>query len=219
MSSGNTDCNHPARTRRTPLVRNARRGGALTLAAVVGAGVATALAPFIAKEESGRTIEATLNPDTSLATRHVSGKQYLTTYLDMVGVATVCDGITTYNGRPLQRGMRFTERQCAAMLEEELVKHATGVMRCTPGLALAQTDAVERLRQGPRFAAVSLAYNVGVSGYCRSTAAKRFNRGDFSGGCEALTWWNKAGGRVVQGLVARRTREARVCREGLGALS
>jgi GH24 family phage-related lysozyme (muramidase) len=33
--------------------------------------------------------------------------------------------------------------------------------------------------------------------------------------CEALTWWNKAGGRVYRGLVDRRAEERDLCLEGL----
>jgi lysozyme len=148
----------------------------------------------------------------------VSGKQYLKVYLDIVGVATACDGITTYKGKPLPRNHTFTEAQCTAMLEEELVKHAQGVMSCSPGLALSPSILTEKRREGPRFASVSLAYNIGIGGYCNSTARRRFNAGDYAGGCEAITWFNKAGGRVVRGLVNRRNKEAKVCREGLGAL-
>lgn len=199
-------------------LKGGRKGAGITLAAIVGLGVAQALGAFIPKEESGRTVAVTVNPDTSLNVRHVKGKQYLSVYLDIVGVATACDGITTHKGKPLPRNHTFTEAQCTQMLEEELVKHAQGVMNCSPGLALSPIMGVERRREGPRFAAVSLAYNIGVGGYCSSTARRRFNAGDYAGGCEALTWFNKAGGRVVRGLVNRRTKEARVCREGLGAL-
>ena len=192
--------------------------GKVTLAVIVGAGVAAALGTFIPAEESGRKVEASVAKDGSLQVRHISGKQYLTAYLDIVGVATACDGITTYRGKPLKKGQAFTEAQCAEMLEEELIKHAQGVMKCTPGLALSADPAVERQREGPRFSAVSGAYNYGVGAYCGSTARKRFDAGNYVGGCEALTWWNKAGGRVVKGLVARRERERRVCIGGLGVL-
>lgn len=186
-----------------------------TLAAVVGVTVATGLGVFIPREESGRTVEATVAPTGELEVRHVSGKQYLSVYLDMVGVPTACDGITTYRGQPLKNGMRFTEAQCAAMLEEELVRHAEGVMACTPGLALVSWPVMEKLREGPRLAAVSLAYNIGVGRYCSSTARERFNAGNYPAGCAALTWWNQAGGKVSRGLIARRGREYAKCVDGL----
>ena len=207
-----------ASTASKPHIKGGKTGATVTLVSVVGLAVAQALGAFIPAEESGRKVSVTINPDTSLNVRHVSGKQYLKVYLDIVGVATACDGITTYKGKPLPRNHTFTEAQCTAMLEEELVKHAQGVMACTPGLALSPNIDVERRREGPRFAAVSLAYNIGIGAYCSSTARRRFNAGAYLSGCQAVTWFNKAGGRVVRGLVNRRAKESKVCVEGLGAL-
>lgn len=188
-----------------------------TLAAVVGISVAVALGVSIPEDESGRKVSASVDPGTNqLVVRHISGRQYLSTYLDIVGVPTACDGLTRdAEGRPLKRGQRFTEAQCSTMLEQALVAHATGVMNCSPGLAQSIFPVVEKERQGPRFAAVSLAYNVGVNAYCGSTARKRFNEGRYREGCDALLRWNKAGGRVVRGLVLRREREREVCLKGL----
>jgi len=195
------------------------RSAKITLATLVGAAVAVALGVAIPKEESGRTVTAGLDKDTgALVTKHVAGRQYLKAYLDIVGVATACDGLTSYKGRPVRIGQTFTEAQCSTALEEALIEHAQGVMRCTPGLAISPNTATEGRRAGPRFAAVSLAYNIGVSRYCASTAAKRYNAGNYAGGCEAQTWFKYAGGRVVKGLVNRRAREYNVCVGGLGAL-
>ena len=141
----------------------------ITLLSIVGAGVAAALGVSIPQDESGRKVEATFAPDTSLQIHHISGKQYLRAYLDIVGVPTACDGIT----QGVKLGQTYTEAECAAKLEHELIIHATGVMKCTPGLALSADPAIERMREGPRFAAVSLAYNVGVGAYCSSTARAR----------------------------------------------
>lgn len=191
--------------------------GKKTLAGVVGVGVALLLGVAIPREESGRKVEATIGQQGELQVRHISGKQYLRAYLDIVGVATACDGLTSYKGRRVKITDSFTETQCAALLEEELIVHAEGVMACTPGLALSRDPATEKRREGPRFAAVSGAYNYGVGLYCSSTARKRLNAGDYAGGCVALTWFNKAGGRVNRGLVNRRERERKVCLGGLAA--
>lgn len=193
--------------------------GRVTLASVVGASVALALAQFIPSEESGRKVDASISGTGALVVKHVSGRQYLSVYLDAVGVATACDGITTYQGKPLRRDHHFTEAQCAEMLEEELVKHAIPAMRCTPGIALSHDPRTELRREGPRFLAISLAYNVGVGNYCSSTARRRFNAGEYDAGCAAATWWNKAGGRVLRGLTKRRGKESLVCTEGLAALA
>lgn len=194
-----------------------RRPG--TLVSVLGVAVTLALGISIPADESGRKVESSINTTTgALQVRHISGRQYLRVYLDMVGVPTACDGLTRDGaGQPLRPGQNFTEAQCSEMLERALVQHAQGVMACSPGLALSNDPAVEHRREGPRFAAVSLAYNVGVTNYCRSTARARFNAGAYSAGCDALLAWNKAGGRVVPGLTARRQRERRACLQGLPA--
>lgn len=60
-------------------------------------------------------------------------------------------------------------------------------------------------------AAVQLSYNIGASAFCKSTVVKRWNAGDYAGGCDAFLMWNKVKGRVVQGLVNRRERERSLC--------
>lgn len=201
-----------------PKLTATQKGAGLTLATLLGIAVAQALGQYIPREESGRKVEATVTGDGHLSLKNISGKQYLDAYLDMVGVATACDGITHYRGKPITKGMHFTEAQCTAMLEDELLAHAAAVMQCTPGLWRSGVPAIEHRREGPRFAAVSVAYNVGPANYCGSTAHARFNAGNYAGGCEALTWWNKAGGKVAPGLIARRARERKVCLGGLSAL-
>jgi len=69
---------------------------------------------------------------------------------------------------------------------------------------------------------VSGAYNFGVRGMVNSTAARLAARGRYREACEAQTAWNKAGGRVVRGLVLRREMgdaqrigEAELCVSGL----
>lgn len=48
------------------------------------------------------------------------------------------------------------------------------------------------------------AYNVGTGAICGSTAARRARAGNHAGACQALTWFNKAGGKRIRGLVLRR---------------
>lgn len=185
-----------------------------TLAAIVGPIVAAALLVETPAEESGRKVAVTIAADGRATVRHVSGRQYLQAYLDVIGVATACDGITGPEiDRARRQGRKFTEAECAAMLEAALVEHSKIVMGCTPGLALSSDPGLERRREGPRFAAVAGNYNHGR--VCTSTARIRFNRGDYAGGCEALTWYRKAGGKVWPGLVSRRQREWVKCVGGL----
>jgi lysozyme len=126
-----------------------------------------------------------------------------TAYRDVVGVATICYGET----RGVKIGMTATKAECDAMLLKGLQEFEAGVMRCTPSLAQAP-DA--RL-----VATVSLAYNIGVGAYCRSTVDRRFDAGDVRGACDAFLMWNKAKGITFPGLTRRRAAERDLCLRGL----
>ena len=177
--------------------------GAKTLAGVLGS-IAAAIALFtsVPAEESGRTVAVTIAPAGETTIRHVSGPQYLRAYLDAVKVPTACDGIT----RGVRMGQTYTPAQCTVLLERELIEMATHVVACVPALYGRPNQAA---------AAVSLAYNIGWPRFCKSTVARRFNAGQWAAGCDALTMWNKAGGKVLRGLVLRRERERALCRAGL----
>jgi lysozyme len=186
-----------------------RSGGAKpvnkTLAAVIGSVVAAAsLFVLVPKEESGRTVKATVNADQSIDIEHVAGKQYLAAYLDIVKVPTACDGIT----KGVKMGMKFSPAQCNQLLEEELIAHAEPIIRCVPGLYGRTNQAL---------AAVSLSYNIGAAGVCKSSIAKLWNAGQWRAGCERFPLFNKAGGRVIKGLLDRRARERSICLKGLAA--
>lgn len=181
--------------------RNTLRKG--TLAGVIGSVTAAiALLTMTPAFESGRTVEASVAVDGTATVRHVSGPQYLRAYLDIVKVPTACDGIT----KGVRIGQTYTPAQCTALLEHELIVHAQGVIACVPGLYGRANQAA---------AATSLAYNVGVGAFCGSTAARHFRAGRWRQGCDALLMWNRAGGRVVRGLVLRRQRERDLCVAGL----
>ena len=126
------------------------------------------------------------------------GKPQLVAYRDIVGVWTICGGET----KDVKPGMVETPAGCAARDEAALIRHAEPVLACTPIL------------RGPPnqlSAAISLAYNIGTGAYCRSTVDRRFDAGDWRGACEAFLMWNKAGGKVVNGLDRRRRAERALC--------
>lgn len=119
-------------------------------------------------------------------------------YFDLVNRATVCFGETNVPMR------RYSDAECEAMLAKSLDRYAGDVRKLSPNL-----------KGNQLIAATSVAYNVGSAAYARSTARRRFNAGDLRGGCEALTWFNRAGGKVVKGLANRRRAEYRVCIQDL----
>lgn len=110
-------------------------------------------------------------------------------YPDVGGVMTVCYGETRVPMR------RYSDAECLGMLEKALGDFGERAARCVPAL---------RERPMQWAAATSLSYNIGSAAFCGSTAARRFNAGDWAGGCEAFKMWVQVGGRYVQGLANRR---------------
>jgi len=121
-------------------------------------------------------------------------------YRDIVGVMTVCYGETRVQMR------RYTDAECEDMLAEGLTDFAGPVLARNPEL---------RGHPNQWSAATSLAYNIGVPAYQRSTVARRFSEGRWREACDAILLWNRAGGRVVKGLDSRRRAERELCRKGL----
>lgn len=121
-------------------------------------------------------------------------------YRDIVGIPTNCMG----NTRNVVVGKYYPPAECDRINEEQAIAHAEVVRSCTPRLTGNQLQA-----------AVLLAYNIGGGSYCKSTVARRFNAGDLRGGCDGFLAWNRAGGRVIQGLANRRAFERSICTKGL----
>lgn len=141
----------------------------------------------------------------SLAVQSVGGFEGLRLYAyrDVVGIWTACYGET----KGIKAGMTFSKATCDNMLVDSLIEHEQGMRRC-----MKQPDAVP---VHTYVANLSLAYNIGVGAYCRSTAVKKLNAGDIRGNCEALTLFNKAGGKVIKGLTTRRAYEKTMCMKGV----
>jgi lysozyme len=119
------------------------------------------------------------------------------------GIPTVCFGET----RGVKLGDEYTADECRAMLGDAIVEFEERMRAC-----LREPDAVPAKSY---VAFTSLSYNIGSRAFCGSTVARRANAGNYAGACDAILWWNKAGGKVVQGLVNRRKDEHRLCMEGV----
>jgi lysozyme len=63
------------------------------------------------------------------------------------------------------------------------------------------------LNDEQKAALLSLAWNIGIGNFRGSTLLRVLNTGDYAGAAAHILDWNKAGGRVVQGLVNRRAAE------------
>ena len=123
----------------------------------------------------------------------------LTAYYDPVGVLTIGYGFTNNAGfgPTIREGDVWTEGQAEDMLKEGLDRFGADVLKL-----LLYTPTPNQFG-----AMVSLAYNIGIGAFSKSTCLKRFNDGDVEGAAEALTWFKKAGGKVLNGLVRRRAAE------------
>ena len=111
-------------------------------------------------------------------------------YQDAVGVATVGYGETT----GVRMGDRTTPERALVQLLKSTEKHAGAIRQCIK----------VPLYQHEFDAYVSLAYNIGPGNFCRSTLVKKLNAGDYTGACQEIKRWNKAGGKVLAGLTKRR---------------
>lgn len=123
-------------------------------------------------------------------------------YRDVVGIPTVCFGET----RGVRMGDRYTLDECKAMLGDALVEFEAGMRSCL--------NAPDAIPAKSYVAMLSLAYNIGIKGFCGSSVRRLVNAGDLPGACNAFALWTKAGGRVIAGLVKRRQQERALCLEG-----
>ena len=122
----------------------------------------------------------------------------LMAYDDGVGVWTIGFGTTIYpNGIKVKKGDVCTEAQAKAYMAHDLKK-----------FELAINNAVNvSLNQNQFDALVSLAYNIGTGAFSESTLVKKLNAGDYRGAANQFDVWVNAGGKRMQGLVNRRTKE------------
>ena len=122
----------------------------------------------------------------------------LTAYDDGVGVWTIGFGTTVYpNGIQVKKGDTCTEAQAKAYMAHDLKKFEAAV-----------NNAVKiPLNQNQFDAMVSLAYNIGVGNFSKSTLLKKVNSGDFDGASNEFLKWNKSGEKELPGLTRRRKRE------------
>lgn len=64
-----------------------------------------------------------------------------------------------------------------------------------------------QINQNQFDAMVSLAYNIGVGAFSKSTLLKKVNAKDFIGAANEFLKWDKSGGKPLLGLTRRRQRE------------
>ncbi len=130
----------------------------------------------------------------------------LKAYDDGVGVWTIGFGTTVYpNGIKVKKGDTCSEAQAKAYMAHDLKKFESAV----------NSAVTVQINQSQFDALVSLAYNIGVGAFEKSTLLKKLNLCDYKAASAQFNVWNKGGGKVMQGLVNRRAVERKLFEKAL----
>jgi lysozyme len=136
------------------------------------------------------------------------GKQ-LRGYLDPVAIPTIGYGITEAVGLEIRYadghrskriilGKAITEREADRLKMAALDQFEAKIAPLVAGI---------KLNANEWGAIISLSYNIGPAAFARSSVLRRLRQGDRTGAANAFQMWNKAGGKVLNGLVRRRRAE------------
>lgn len=114
---------------------------------------------------------------------------------------TIGVGHTSAAGLPkVVKGMRITAAESDEILSRDLKTFEAGV----------RSAVKVPLNQNAFDALVSLAFNIGVGAFSKSTLVRKLNSGDRLGAADQFLVWNKAAGKPMQGLSARRASERKL---------
>ena len=119
----------------------------------------------------------------------------LDSYRCPAGVATIGYGST---GPHVRIPMTITPGEAERLLQKDIARFETGVTAMVSGVPTSENE----------FSAmVSLAFNIGLGAFATSTLLKRHKAGNKIGAANAFLMWNRAGKRVLPGLIRRREAE------------
>ena len=123
----------------------------------------------------------------------------LKAYKDSVGIWTIGYGTTYYpSGKSVQEGDKCTQDEAEFYLKYHVLEFSAKV-----------SQLVNKVNQHQFDALVSFAYNVGAGSLRKSTLLKKVNTNPEDPTIESeFMKWNKAGGKVLNGLTKRRQAEA-----------
>lgn len=127
-------------------------------------------------------------------------------YRDSAGIPTIGIGFIRYKVGARAQERAGTRVQMQDYLTDDEIKAEFTVQIAAYEDAVAEAVKVA-LTQSQVNALVSLCYNIGANAFKGSTVVRLLNQRKYQAACTAIGMWNKAGGRVVQGLVNRRKAE------------
>lgn len=121
-------------------------------------------------------------------------------YQDVVGVWTIGYGHTD----GVYAGQTCTAEEAEEWLLEDVASAVDAVNRLV----------TVELTQDEFDSLVDFTFNLGTGAFTHSTLLAYLNDGDFEAAADQFDLWDKAGGRVVAGLLRRRQAEAALFRAG-----
>ncbi|MEX5768852.1 lysozyme [Serratia nematodiphila] len=122
----------------------------------------------------------------------------LKAYQDSVGVWTIGYGWTQpVDGKKVGPEMQIDQATADRLLKCGVVQYEQGVNQLVK----------VKITQGQFDALVSFAYNLGLRSLSTSTLLQKLNAGDKQGAADQFGRWVNAGGKRLDGLVARRAAE------------
>ena len=122
----------------------------------------------------------------------------MTAYKCPAGVWTIGYGHTgTVDGKLIGSGMTISAAKATELLKKDLASFEAAVNGCVTA----------PITQNMFDALVSFSFNVGAGALRRSALLRKLNAKDYNGAADEFPLWNKAGGKVLNGLVRRRMAE------------
>lgn len=120
-------------------------------------------------------------------------------YLCPASIPTIGYGSTRYadGTKVSMQDKAITEDEALELMKQTLVNYENAVTKyVTVPLTQNQFDAL-----------VSFVYNIGEDNFKKSTLVKKLNTGDYESVGTEIIRWNRAGGKVLAGLIKRREEE------------
>ena len=126
-------------------------------------------------------------------------------YLDSARVWSIGYGSTYYpNGKKVTGNDKPITKEYAEIIQRHVI--ATDFEPIVNDL-LEQEITSGFITQNMYDAILSLTYNIGANGFKKSSVLRHLKNGDKLRAGNAFLLWNKAGGKVLKGLVNRRKKE------------
>ena len=122
----------------------------------------------------------------------------LVAYQCPAGIWTIGYGET----RGVKKGDVWTSQKADTALRDRVEEFMLGIIKVCPQLDLEPSERIA--------ACISLAYNIGLSAFAKSTVCKMIGNKAYPEAADAFLMWDKVGGKPLKGLTDRRQAERKV---------